>query len=95
MGSPPLARCLADPDAFQADAQRILFLCANPPAIWNRLRADMAILQTAVDEWAEQHIASGEKLLAETTAMKIWLAAQENRHEPAPAKASHGDDEGN
>lgn len=95
MGAPPLSRCMPDPDAFQSDAQRILFLCANPPEIWNRLRSDMAVLQTTVDQWADENIAPAEKLLAETLAMKIWLAAQENRHEPALVKAAGGDDEGN
>lgn len=95
MGAPPLRFCLADPDAFAADAQRILFLCATPPEIWNRLRADMAALQTAVDAWADENIECSEKLAAETMAMKIWLAAQENRHEPAPTGKPHGDDVGN
>lgn len=95
MGAPPLRLCLADTDAFAADAHRILFLCAHPPEIWNRLRADMVMLQTAVDTWAVDHITPGEKLAAETLAMKIWLAAQENRHEPAPTGKPHGDDVGN
>ena len=95
MGAPPLRLCLADADAFAADAQRILFLCAHPPEIWNRLRADMAVLQGAVDSWADVSINSAEKLAAETMAMKIWLAAQENRHEPAPVGNPHGDDAGN
>ncbi len=95
MGAPQLRFCLADPDAFAADAQRILYLCATPPEVWNRLRGDMAVLQGAVDEWADANIAVSEKLAAETMAMKIWLAAQENRHEPAPAARPHGDDEGN
>lgn len=95
MGAPPLRFCLADPDAFAADAQRILYLCANPPEIWNRLRADMPTLQTAADEWADSNILVAEKLPAETLAMRIWLAAQENRHEPAPAATPHGDDSGN
>jgi len=95
MGAPPLRLCLGDPDAFAADAQRILFLCAHPPEIWNRLRSDMAILQSAVDAWSDENIGVSEKLAAETMAMKMWLAAQENRHEPAPAGKPHGDDSGN
>lgn len=95
MGAPPLRFCLADPDAFAADAQRILFLCSHPPEIFNRLRSDMATLQSAVDEWADAHVSIPEKLAAETLAMQIWLAAQENRHEPAPASTPHGDDSGN
>jgi hypothetical protein len=95
MGAPALSLCLADSDAFGADAQRILFLCAHPPEVWNRLRADMATLQSAVDHWTDEHITIAEKLPAETLAMKIWLAAQENRHEPAPAAKPHGDDLGN
>jgi hypothetical protein len=95
MGAPPLRFCLADPDAFAADAQRILFLCSHPPEVFNRLRADMAMLQSGVDEWADANISVAEKLTAETMAMQIWLAAQENRHEPAPAATPHGDDSGN
>lgn len=95
MGAPPLRVCLADADAFASDAQRILFLCATPPELWNRLRADMAVLQSAVDTWADQNISKTEKLPAETLAMKIWLAAQENRHEPAPSNNKNGDDQGN
>jgi hypothetical protein len=95
MGAPALRLCLADPDAFAADAQRILFLCAHPPEVWNRLRADMATLQSAVDAWTDKNISVSEKLSSETLAMRIWLAAQENRHEPAPTSAPHGDDLGN
>lgn len=95
MGAPPLSQCFGDPDAFAADAQRILFLCAHPPEVWNRLRADMAVLQSAVDAWADAHITIPEKFPAENLAMKIWLAAQENRHEPAPSAQPHGDDLGN
>lgn len=95
MGAPPLRLCLADPDAFAADAQRIIYLCSNPPEIWNRLRSDMPTLQSAVDAWSDENITIPEKLAAETIAMKIWLAAQENRHEPAPAGKAHGDDSGN
>jgi hypothetical protein len=95
MGAPPLSRCMADPDAFQSDAQRILFLCSHPPEILNRLRGDMAQLQTAVDSWADENLSAGDKLEAETITMKIWLAAQENRHEPAPVGNAHGDDSGN
>lgn len=95
MGAPSLSRCMADTEAFAADAHRILYLCATPPEIFNRLRADMADLQTAVDAWAEQNIPAAEKLRAETLAMQIWLAAHENRHEPAPVATPHGDDEGN
>ena len=95
MGAPPLRFCLADPDAFAGDAQRILYLCAHPPEIWNRLRTDMVNLQSAVDAWADENISISEKLAAETLAMRIWLAAQENRHEPAPTAPPHGDDLGN
>ena len=95
MGAPPLRLCLADPDAFASDAQRILFLCAHPPEVWNRLRTDMATLQSAVDAWADENISIAEKMAAETLAMRIWLAAQENRHEPAPTGKPHGDDVGN
>lgn len=95
MGAPQLRHCLGDPDAFAADAQRILFLCATPPEMWNRLRADMALLQGAVDAWADDHISPAEKLPAETLAMRIWLGAQENRHESAPVATPHGDDSGN
>lgn len=95
MGAPLLSRCLADTEGFAADAHRILFLCATPPELWNRLRADMPALQTAVDNWADQNITVSQKLLAETIAMKIWLASQENRHEPAPSANTHGDDLGN
>jgi hypothetical protein len=95
MGAPPLRLCLADADAFAADAQRILYLCANPPEVWGRLRADMSLLQGAVDVWTDDHVSVAEKLAAETLAMRIWLAAQENRHEPAPSGTPHGDDLGN
>lgn len=95
MGGPPLSRCMSDSDAFQADAQRILFLCSHPPEIYNRLRGDMSQLQNAVDSWADQRIPPNRKIEAETLAMKIWLAAQENRHEPAPVSTPHGDDSGN
>lgn len=95
MGAPALSLCLADPDAFAADAQRILYLCAHPPEVWNRLRGDMATLQSAVDQWADENISKDEKLLAETLTMRMWLSAQENRHEPAPTGKAHGDDVGN
>lgn len=95
MGAPRFSQCVADPDAFAADAQRILYLCSNPSEVWNRLRSDMATLQSAVDDWADSNITISEKLASETVAMKIWLASQQNRHEPAPSKTPHGDDAGN
>lgn len=95
MGAPPLAQCFADADAFLADAIRILYLCSHGPEVWNRLRADPVRLQSAIDVWGEEAIPQTAYGQAVVIAMRIYVAAHENRHEPAPAPKKGGDDAGN
>lgn len=98
MGAPPLPQCFADTEAFYADAVRILWLCSHGPMDWNRLRQNPVALQSAIDEWGDKNVDGGQKGAASHLALMLYLAAQANRHEAAPAAGASrrgARDEGN
>lgn len=53
IGAPPLRLCLADVDAFQADAWRILWICSHGPSDWAKIRSTPAKLQLVIDSWTD------------------------------------------
>jgi hypothetical protein len=95
MGAPDLGACLRDLDAFFGDALRILFLCGNPPEVWQPLRTDALRMQLAIDDWADANVGPGEAAEAVLVAFRIYAAANRNQHEAAPAGTPHRDDVGN
>jgi hypothetical protein len=76
VGAPPLELCVNDVNAFMADALRIVWLCSHDSAVWNGLRGNPAVLESAICEWADA--VPGESA-AEITLLgfRIYAAAVE------------------
>jgi hypothetical protein len=72
VGAPDIDTVLIDQDAFLADAARILWLCSHSPAAFRHLRGTPALMQEAVEAWADIHIPRGTRQLASLTAMQVF-----------------------
>jgi hypothetical protein len=95
MGAPDLRRCLADLDAFFADACRILWLCSVHHEEFEAVRNHPASMQEAIDKWTDAQIEEGQQAEATLIAFQIYSAAVKNRHIPAPSKNKNPEDLGN
>jgi hypothetical protein len=95
MGAPDLRRCLADLDAFFADACRILWLCSVQPDEFAAVRSNPDRMQAVIDAWTDANIPEGQQAAATLTAFRIYSAAVANRHIPAPSKNRNPEDLGN
>lgn len=80
MGAPSLYDALRDGSAFFPDAVRILWICSHLPAALSRLRPDPAAMQEAMDAWAEDHVPVHRGAEAVAVAIRIFNAANVNRH---------------
>lgn len=83
-GAPPLMAAMIDREAWYADAVRMLWLCSHLPDDWAQLRTEPVFLQSAIDQWADQHLHSGRhKTDLVLLTLKIWNDSQATAHVPA------------
>ncbi len=97
MGAPRLGVVLGDPDAFFADALRILYLCSVEASLIRRLAREPEALEEAIYAWAGQAVPMNRRYEAEQVAIEIFNSVYVNQHEPAAPSGgrTHGDDVGN
>jgi hypothetical protein len=85
MGAGDLVAAARDFDGFQADAFRILFICAHTKDQLGALRRDALLFQDAVDEWAAANITKATRSKAINQAINMLADARATEHEPVPA----------
>ena len=72
LGAPSIDEINKDLVSFLSDAARILWLCSTEPAIISALRSRPALMQEAIDEWAETAIPRGTRGEATDLALEIF-----------------------
>jgi hypothetical protein len=79
MGAPPISEVNSDLNAWIADAARILWLCSHDELEISVLRPQPAVMQAAIDRWAEEALPPQKRQEAVDLTVSIFNRATLNR----------------
>lgn len=73
------------PDAFFAEAIRILYFCGTSPEEWREFRRRAQEWQEEIERWADERFSRVDRFKIEDLALQIFNDAEENRHSVEPS----------